>query len=388
MEGTHWKGVLAVLAVLVIVGLTALPAVDNDFSAVSEELSQLTALEREGKRVYEKYCIGCHGVNGDGNGVSAKWLQIKPRNFQSGIIRFAEVQVGSLPRIEDYVRAIRHGLLGSSMPAWSELPDDEIIAVAHYLRTFAPRFQTGEQPGRKVVLFDDPFFAKDPATFARNARRAIEQGRKVYHGLAKCVECHPSYHRSEEEWVYLTYSKPDQPDKGGQMRDNPHMPATDKTDEYTNIALIPPDFKKGPVKAGGDLVSLARTIGAGVGGARMPAWAPTFRTSAKHYERFDGTVEEIAEYIDEDYTDYEPGDEEYFDFVGEMKGRWEELGANKFWALVYYVHALTPQKFGGGFDTPLADGSGTWGEAAEPPLAVIKNGKEVPGYTSPELWED
>lgn len=449
MDG-HWKGLIAVVAVLLIVLVSALPSVEHEEGAPRTQLSReelnLTALELEGKRVYEKYCIGCHGVRGDGNGVSARWLEIAPRDFvaSGGIIRFAEVNLGTVPRIEDLKRAIRHGLIGSAMPAWSELPDPEITAVAHYIRTFASRrlnynviLQTpppeqqptasevlakllgqtrdtalalfkgrgstqppfvlpiqgvglkraeavveelkdsklqahvapSEEEGRLAVLFDDPFLSKDPAKYERNIAEAIRQGRKIYHGVAKCVECHPSYHRTPDEWVYLTYVK--DPAVGGSMRDNPHQSLGIHTDEYTGKPLMPPDFTRGPIKAGGDPTSLARTIGVGVGGARMPAWADTFRKSLKMYERFDGTVTELAEEIDPDYASYTPEDEEYWYFVDDISAEMQKRGAKKFWALVYYIHALIPEQYGGGAEK--------WGHYANPP---------IDNYKSPERWEN
>ncbi len=391
MDGGHWKGVAAIVAVLAVVGVTALPSVDNDLTAVAEDVSDLTPIEREGKRVYEKYCVGCHGAQGDGNGVSAKWLEIKPRDFRSGVLRFAAVEYGGAPRIEDYVRAIRHGLTGSAMPAWTEMPDDEVLAVSHYVRTFA---QNRRPPGRPVVLFEDPFWAQDPLTFAQNAKRAIEQGRKVYHSQAKCMECHPSYHRSMEEWNYLTYDP--KFNTYGSLRDNPNE-AAPKNDEYTKVPLMPPDFTHGPIKAGGDLETLARSIGAGLGGALMPSWAKLFRSSGKHYARFDGSMEDLAQFIaeeevGEDWDDfieytYEDDGDIILEFANALDQKYAEIGAKKFWALVYYIHALIPNKFGGASETPLL-GDLTWGDVATPPLTITEDGKEVPGYETPDTWED
>src|SRR5437588_10402304 len=37
---------------------------------------------------YRRYCVGCHGELGDGNGENAMWLDPKPRDFQLGICKF------------------------------------------------------------------------------------------------------------------------------------------------------------------------------------------------------------------------------------------------------------------------------------------------------------
>ena len=32
---------------------------------------------------YRRYCVGCHGDEGDGEGENAQWIDPKPRNFRS-----------------------------------------------------------------------------------------------------------------------------------------------------------------------------------------------------------------------------------------------------------------------------------------------------------------
>jgi len=42
-----------------------------------------------GKVTYDKWCAGCHGVQGDGAGPSALRMLPRPRNFTLGLFRFA-----------------------------------------------------------------------------------------------------------------------------------------------------------------------------------------------------------------------------------------------------------------------------------------------------------
>lgn len=349
-----------------IVWLASIFAQSDERPRKLVQIAELTDQQRLGKTYYERYCSGCHGLQGDGMGPAADRLEIPPRDFRIGVVRFASVEVGSLPRLDDLKRTIRNGLAGTPMPAWRELGESEIDAIAQYLRSFSPRWQSGEPEGRPVPLFSDPFQAKDPKKAEQLAKRAIEQGRKIYHGMAKCVECHPSYHRTAEEWTFLTWAS--DPKKGSEMRAHPHLSATDKTDEYSGNPLTPPDFKVGPIKSGGDLDSLARTIGAGVGGARMPSWAETFRLGgAKWFERLDGSKLDMARELEEDFAafDAEEDPSAYWGFVDDVGFEFEASAARKFWALVYYVHALVPEKFGGAWEK--------WGQYAEPPLDSYRN---------------
>ena len=56
----------------------------------------------DGKSLYTEYCMACHGVKGDGNGVSSKGLSVPPRNFKLGQYKFGRVVSGELPHDEDF----------------------------------------------------------------------------------------------------------------------------------------------------------------------------------------------------------------------------------------------------------------------------------------------
>ncbi len=82
---------------------------------------------RRGKAFYDANCATCHGVKGDAQGPRAYFINPKPRNFLTEKSRatynrpalFAAVSVGSL---------------GSEMPAWNKVIDEQQIAdVAEYV---------------------------------------------------------------------------------------------------------------------------------------------------------------------------------------------------------------------------------------------------------------
>ena len=85
--------------------------------------------ESAGQLIYEEMgCPICHGHQGGGDGFLAEGLSPKPRDF---------VDLEMMSRLSDMTmfQSIRHGIPGTSMPAWS-LSDEQIWDVISYLKIF------------------------------------------------------------------------------------------------------------------------------------------------------------------------------------------------------------------------------------------------------------
>jgi cytochrome c oxidase cbb3-type subunit 3 len=83
-------------------------------------------------RNYNTYCVQCHGVNRDGNGINSKDMPVKPRDHTD------TKAMGDTPD-ETLFKAIKGGGLAVSksvlMPKWEGvLNDDEIKEMVEYLR--------------------------------------------------------------------------------------------------------------------------------------------------------------------------------------------------------------------------------------------------------------
>lgn len=99
-----------------------------------------------GRRVYETYCIGCHGDNGLGDGEAASFLNPKPRNFVDGAYKFFHFgEPGPFPSDQSLELTIRNGLPGSAMSAFALLSDQEIRDVITYIKSL--RKGGWESPG-------------------------------------------------------------------------------------------------------------------------------------------------------------------------------------------------------------------------------------------------
>ena len=162
-----------------------------------------------GWETYNNYCMQCHGMNGDGKGPAAQGMVPHPRDFTQGEFKFGYAPLGDLPSDEDFARIIRHGLNGTPMLPW-DISDNRLSAVIQYIKTFSPAWKEG-QSGTAVEFTKDPW---------KNTSDAIVQGKKVYHGLAQCYTCHPSYASLEEisaASMELTESETEE------IRENSHL---------------------------------------------------------------------------------------------------------------------------------------------------------------------
>jgi len=133
------------------------------------------------RKMYMKRCAPCHGKNGEGDGPAAEYMLPRPRNFTWGIYKFRTTPSGNVPTDADLFRTIRHGLPGTTMPPWKMFTDDEIKALVRYIKEFAPdEFEEAEQNPQTIQIGTPP----------KATPELIEMGKKIFHGKAKCFECH------------------------------------------------------------------------------------------------------------------------------------------------------------------------------------------------------
>ena len=214
-----------------------------------------------GARSYELYCRACHGDQGDGKGPSASGLRPPPRDFTLGEFKFAAVPAGTLPHDDDFVRVVRFGLHGTAMLSWDGVPEKDLGEIIQYVKTFSPRWQT-ETPGDAVVPTADPWKGRDA--------EGIAFGRKVYHGLAQCLTCHPSYGSRQ---LIFEASKELTGSGTTDFRDDMYGSVLKESDY--GVKILPPDFTRTElrsIRAGHELEDFYRVIASGVGGTAMPTW--------------------------------------------------------------------------------------------------------------------
>lgn len=141
-------------------------------------------LYAEGKYVYERNCIVCHGPRGDGKGELAAGLQPRPRSFREGMFKFRSTPPGMLPTEDDLRVTIRGGLTGTAMGMFTQLQDTEVRAVIEYVKSFSRRWRKVENYAGPMKLPETPKWFDDTKAVAARA----PSGKLLFENV--CVTCH------------------------------------------------------------------------------------------------------------------------------------------------------------------------------------------------------
>jgi mono/diheme cytochrome c family protein len=88
-------------------------------------------LIEKGKAFYNSNCTSCHGESGKGDGPAGLVMNPKPRDLTS-----VNGWVNGRKFSEMY-KTLQEGIIKSGMPAYNHINPEELIAVIHYIRTFA-----------------------------------------------------------------------------------------------------------------------------------------------------------------------------------------------------------------------------------------------------------
>jgi len=203
-------------------------------------IGKLTGHSDAGRQLYRRFCIGCHGPNGDGAGENAPYLAggILPRDFTSGLFECRSTPSGSLPQDSDLFETVGRGLVTTGMPSWGPLTDQDRADLVAFIKTFSPRFGE-EKPDKPIPI---------PAESA-DTPESQKRGEELYQKTLKCFECHGTSGRGDG---------PSAPT----LRDNKGNP-------------IPPhDFTAtSRFKCGTTNADLYRTFMTGLDGTPMPSWS-------------------------------------------------------------------------------------------------------------------
>jgi cytochrome c oxidase cbb3-type subunit 2 len=200
----------------------------------------------EGKKVYTKYCVICHGGKGDGKGLvgiihrvekSGLVWYVYPRDFTVGVFKFRTTPTGCLPTDKDLLRTVTNGIPRSGMPSHKDLSSEERNAVVEYIKTFSKRW-VEEEPCETTYDPKKPDWVGSPSS--------VKRGEKIYVEM-KCWECHGYEGKGDG-------------------------PKADKLKDDWGDKILPFDFTTGTLKRGSTPENIYMTYITGLDGTGMPSY--------------------------------------------------------------------------------------------------------------------
>jgi mono/diheme cytochrome c family protein len=204
----------------------------------TSNIGGITGHAEEGKHEYRRFCIGCHGPDGNGQGMNAQWIDPQPRNFTQATFKCRSTPTGTLPTDEDLFNAITRGFVTTNMPPWRPLNPQQRADLVAFIKTWSPRWAQ-EKPGAPITI--------PPET--PDSAESVARGKVLYQTTLKCFECHG------------TTGMADGP-SASTLRDNSGNP------------IKPYNFVDGTrFKCGTTNQDLYRILMTGLDGTPMPAWS-------------------------------------------------------------------------------------------------------------------
>jgi mono/diheme cytochrome c family protein len=162
--------------------IVALAVLALPFSVQAQQLEshigKLTGHSESGKQLFYRYCWGCHGFRGDGNGENAPYLNILPRNFLAATFKCRSTPTGTLPTDQDLYNSLMRGSNNSNMPSWITLTGQDRADLVAFIKTFSARWKN-EKPGDPINVPTEP----------RLTIESIKHGQEVFQKL-ECWKCH------------------------------------------------------------------------------------------------------------------------------------------------------------------------------------------------------
>ncbi|MCP4447331.1 MAG: c-type cytochrome [Myxococcales bacterium] len=133
------------------------------------------APQADGEQLYDRFCLACHGIAGDGKGPALPLLWPQARNFLSGDYKWRTTSSGLPPTDEDLRRTIVFGVPGTSMHGFGDtLSNTQVDALIAKLKTFAPR--KFRRSATKLAL-------------PENLSADVSRGKALFAELG-CTKCH------------------------------------------------------------------------------------------------------------------------------------------------------------------------------------------------------
>jgi mono/diheme cytochrome c family protein len=236
--------------------VAAAPTSDGGSTAAAKGAPRPTA-PSSGHELFLQHCAACHGEKGDGQGIAARFLFPKPRDFRAGRFRLVST-ANSVPTADDLQAVLLRGMPGSAMPPWGHLSERDRTALVEEvmrIRREALKEQAIQQAKEDGDEVDEAAIAKlvlnrttpgkvvEAPKSAASDQMAAARGKELYVKQG-CAACHGNEGRGDGQQ---------------KMVDSEGLPTR------------PRDFLRGIFKGNPDPAALYRRIALGMPGSPMPS---------------------------------------------------------------------------------------------------------------------
>jgi len=235
---------------------------------------------RDSAELFRQQCVHCHGVEGGGDGPTARFLNPRPRDYRPGIFKFTAMADKSVPRRVDLYNILDEGVTGTAMPSFRRLSKAELHGLVDYVRLLSIRGMV-ERDLVTTYLSDDALPAeavlesyasiwskwnsasekktKYDGDVPAPSAESIERGRTLFMDAAtgNCFSCHGEQGRGNGASAFT------QSPETGEI-----VPAY--KDDWGNV-IIPRNLRQGIFRGGRRPIDIYYRIKNGINGTPMPA---------------------------------------------------------------------------------------------------------------------
>jgi mono/diheme cytochrome c family protein len=183
---------------LVLVAALTLPLLASA-QEMESQIGNLTGHADNGRPLYYRYCWGCHGARGNGDGENAPYVTPNPRNFVQGTFKCRSTPTGTLPVDQDLFNTLIRGFNFTNMPSWAALTSQQRADLVAFVKSFSPRFKN-EKPGTPIPIPAEPALTVE----------SIKHGQELFQKL-ECWKCHGQEGRGDGPSAATLTDSNDQP---------------------------------------------------------------------------------------------------------------------------------------------------------------------------------
>jgi mono/diheme cytochrome c family protein len=162
-------------------------------------IGDLTGHSEAGAELYYRYCWGCHGARGNGDGENAPYVTPAPRNFVTATFKCRSTPTGTLPLDSDLYITLIRGFNFTNMPSWATLTAQNRADLVAFIKTFSARWVT-EKPGEPIQVPAEPKLTVE----------SIKHGGELFQKL-ECWKCHGQEGRGDGPSASTLTDSNDQP---------------------------------------------------------------------------------------------------------------------------------------------------------------------------------